>query len=247
MVRKVRNIIKIDEEKCTGCGKCVITCEEGAIEIIDGKAKVVKESYCDGLGACIGVCPEGALSIEQREAEEFDEEAVKQHLKSKTDISDIQTKQVNKTETLPCGCPSSLTISINTTQNDSNMDSRTMNSQLQNWPIQLKLISPLAPYFKDADLLIAADCVPFSFADFHQRFLKNKILIMFCPKLDPYIDEYLEKLESIFGNNIRSITLIHMEVPCCSGIERIVMDALKKTKKYITIKDYTISIDGKII
>ncbi|MHA1270354.1 MAG: ATP-binding protein [Candidatus Helarchaeota archaeon] len=241
----IRNIIKIDEDKCTGCGQCVINCAEGALKIIDGKAKVVSESYCDGLGACIGNCPEGALSIERREAEEFDEEAVKIYLEntSETDETKIQSQQ-----TLPCGCPSSMTITINEKKSDHNDQYSAGVSQLRNWPVQLKLLNPNAPYFKNADLLIVSDCVPFSYANFHQRFLKDKILIMFCPKLDHGLEDYIKKLTDIFKiNNIKSISMVHMEVACCKGIERIVSEALKNSGKNIIIKDYTISINGEII
>lgn len=233
-----RNIISIDEEKCTGCGLCVTACAEGAIQIIDGKAKLVSDIYCDGLGACIGECPEGALTIIEREADAFDEEATKEHLE--------QLKSSH--EELPCGCPGSMLREISrqadTTEKVPYEDLR---SELTNWPVQLRLVSPNAPYFKGADLLLVADCVPFAYANFHSRFLKNKPLIIGCPKLDdaPY---YVEKLaEIIKSSSIKSITVVHMEVPCCSGLNIIANRAVALSGKDVPIKDYTISISGEIL
>ncbi len=233
-----RNIIKIDEEKCTGCGLCVKACAEGAIQIVDGKAKLVSDIYCDGLGACIGECPEGALTIIEREAEAFDESATKEHLERIRGSHDD----------LPCGCPGSMLREI-IRQEDTKekIQFEELTSELTNWPVQLRLVSPYAPYFRSADLLLVADCVPFAYANFHSRFLKNKPLVIGCPKLDdaPY---YVEKLSEIIKNSsIKSITVVHMEVPCCSGLSIIANRAIALSGKDIPIKDYTISISGKIL
>lgn len=233
-----RNIINIDEEKCTGCGLCVAACAEGAIQIIDGKAKLVSDIYCDGLGACIGECPEGALTIIEREAEAFDEEATKEHLEHLRSSRDE----------LPCGCPGAMLREISR-QSDTTgkVPYEDLRSELTNWPVQLRLVSPNAPYFKGADLLLVADCVPFAYANFHSRFLKDKPLIIGCPKLDdaPY---YVEKLTEIIKNSyIKSIMVVHMEVPCCSGLSIIANKAIALSGKNIPIKDYTISISGEIL
>jgi NAD-dependent dihydropyrimidine dehydrogenase PreA subunit len=270
-----REIIKIDENKCNGCGICISNCPEGAIQLIDGKARLVGELLCDGLGACIGKCPEGAISVEEREAQAYDEVLVLKniisaggnvltaHLKHLFDhqqndylqqaLNYLETNKIpipqykNQTKnTEHKGCPSVQPLQfknkVDISQNTSNQ------SQLSQWPIQLQLLNPSAPYFKNADLVIAADCVPFSYANFHERFLKNKILIIFCPKLDQTIDAYVEKLTAIFkNNNIQSITLVHMEVPCCGGVGRLVEKALHQSSKNIVIKDYTISLNGNLV
>lgn len=234
-----RKIIKIDEAKCNGCGLCVPNCHEGALQIIDGKARLVGDFLCDGLGACIGECPEGALTIEEREAEEFDQDRV-----VKTDISKKKAP-----DELPCGCPGTMMRDFRGEKKvEAKATSLSTSSQLQQWPIQLQLLNPIAPYFKDADLAIAADCVPFSYSNFHERFLKGKALIILCPKLDKTLDMYVEKLSEIFKqNNIKSITLLHMEVPCCFGLVSLVQEALKKSGKNIIIKEYTISLKGELV
>lgn len=266
-----RDIITIDEEKCNGCGNCIPGCPEGALQVIDGKARLVSDLFCDGLGACIGNCPTGAMQIEQREAEPYNEykamenvskggeNVIKAHLKHLKDhgqkeyleqaIEYLEQRSLfipNFEEKTQCNCPSMMTKIIERT----NTTETTINTspQLKNWPIQLMLMNPDAPYFENADLLISADCAPFSYPNFQQKFLKDKILIMFCPKLDKTIDAYVEKLSYIFANkNIQSITIVHMEVPCCSGVEIIIKKALEKAQKVITIKDYTISISGELI
>jgi NAD-dependent dihydropyrimidine dehydrogenase PreA subunit len=244
MVRRLRNIIKIDEEKCTGCGKCVVDCEEGALEIIEGKAKVVKESYCDGLGACIGSCPEGALSLERREAEEFDEVEVEKQLNRNEILSNKNRSEIEKEA--PIGCPAlKFENTLNTAREDKN---EIVSTELTNWPIQLKLINPNAPYFENSDLLITSDCVPFTYPNFHKRFLKDKILIILCPKLDSDLDSYVEKLTDIIkDNDINSITMVRMEIPCCRNLENLVVSALKKAGKTIILKDYIISVQGNIV
>ena len=269
-----RRIIKIDEDKCTGCGICIPDCPEGALQIIDGKARLISDLFCDGLGACIKACPENAMEIEEREAEEYNESKVmvnivkgganviKAHLKHLKDhgedklfneavkyLKDNNLEVPNMEENKICGCqgsmPRDLRNQFKGTSSNSNIQ---MHSELRNWPIQLKLMNPNANYLDNADLLVAADCVPFSYPNFHSRFLKDKILIMFCPKLDIDIDGYIEKLANIFANkNINSISIVRMEVPCCGGVEMIVRKALEMANKNIIIKEYTISIDGNII
>ena len=233
-----RNIINIDEEKCTGCGLCVVACAEGAIQIIDGKAKLVSDIYCDGLGACIGECPEGALTIIEREADDFDEEATKEHLER---LKGSHEEPIH-------GCPGSMLREIrHQVKTKDEVLYEELTSELTNWPIQLHLVSPSASYFKGADLLLVADCVPFAYANFHAKFLKNKPLVIGCPKLDdaPY---YVEKLtEIIKSSSIKSITVVHMEVPCCSGLSIIANRAVASSGRSIPIKDYTISISGEIL
>lgn len=230
----IRNIVKIDEEKCNGCGKCVTACVEGAIKLINGKAKLVSETYCDGLGACLGHCPMDAITVEKRECAQFDEEAVKKHLASE---SKPQTAH-------PHGfvCPG--TMAKQFAKKDAIQGDTT--SQLTHWPVQLNLISPNAPFLKDADLLLAADCVPFAMGDFHSKLLKDHKVIIACPKLDN-VEPYIEKLTQIIKSGvIKSLTVVHMEVPCCFGLVRIVQQAIANTGKNFEFKDITISLDGQI-
>lgn len=267
-----RRIIKIDEDKCTGCGECIPDCPEGALQIIDGKARLISDLFCDGLGACIKKCPENAMTIEEREAEEYNEQKVmvniakgganviKAHLKHLKEhgedklfneaikyLKDNNLEVPNMEENKPCGCPGSMQRDMRNKLKSENNNTH-MSSELENWPIQLKLINQNAPYLDNIDLLISADCVPFTYANFHSKFLKGKVLMMLCPKLDSDIDLYIEKLANIFKTkNIKSITIVRMEVPCCGGVEMIVEEALKKANKNIIIKEYTISIDGEII
>jgi len=230
----LRNIIKIDEEKCNGCGKCVAACAEGAIQMIDGKAKLVSEIYCDGLGACIGDCPMDAITIEQRQAEEFDEEAVKKHLS--------QDKKDDNSQGFVC--PGLMSFDLGKPEKPAPSDSQEQQSQLSHGPVQLKLVSPLAGYFKNSDLLVAADCVPFAVADFHNRFLSGKSVVVGCPKLDDS-QYYIEKLaEIIKANDLGSLTVVHMEVPCCSGLVNVVTQAIALSGCKIGYKDITINIDG---
>lgn len=272
-----RKIITIDEAKCTGCGLCVPDCPEGALQIINGKVRLVGDLLCDGLGACIGTCPEGAMSVEEREAEEYNEARVMdnvvkggpaviaahlEHLTShgqdtyaeearaylrehKIPLPQGQSAQ-HKT---PQGCPGVMMKDFRASRvADTGTPMNAGTSQLQQWPVQLTLLNPHAPYFKNADLVVAADCVPFSFANFHQRFLKDKILAIFCPKLDADLDAYREKLTTIIrDNDLKSITIVRMEVPCCGGTVRIVEDALRASGKNVVVKEYTISLQGDII
>lgn len=250
-----RKIIEINEDKCNGCGLCINVCAEAALKLVDGKAKLVKDFYCDGMGACLDVCPLGALKIVEKDTDVYDSRKTFKHVKKERGekeakkVHGINDKEAHDhDEPMKCGCPGSMTRDYRDDKPAEITSNTKLSSALRQWPIQLHLISPAAPYLENADLLIAADCVPFAYANFHERFLKNKILIMFCPKLDTGQEEYIEKLSEIFAHqNIKSITLIHMEVPCCSGVEHIIRASLTKSKLNIIIKDYTISIQGEII
>ena len=232
----VRNIVKIDEDKCTGCGLCATACAEGAIRIIDRKARLVSDSYCDGLGACLGHCPEGAITIEPREAAEFDEKAVQTHL--------TQSQKEQPLFVCP-GMASHQFQQARVPETDGAAQSIT--SELTHWPIQLALVSPTAPQFAEADLLLVADCVPFAVGDFHQRFLKDHSLIIGCPKLDD-AQLYVEKVTQILrSNNLRSLMVVHMEVPCCFGLTHIAREAVALSGKAMSFLDITVSLRGSMI
>ncbi len=231
----IRNIINIDEDKCNGCGNCVVDCAEAALQIVNGKAKLVKEIYCDGLGACIGGCPTGALTIVQRESDLFDEAATERHVH--------ETR--NKKEE-PCGCPGTRAVNFEEKRPASQTvaDAR---PELTNWPIQLKLVATTAPYFSDADLLIAADCTAFSVANVHGRFIKGKKVVIACPKLDD-AQFYYQKLAEMFSQNaIKSVTVLRMEVPCCGGLAYVVKQAIQASKKDIPYSEVVIGIKGDIL
>lgn len=235
-----RKIIKIDENKCNGCGLCADACHEGAIKIIDGKARLIRDDYCDGLGDCLPVCPTEAISFEEREAAAYDKEAVEKNM-----------KQQNK-EKLPCGCPGTHSKRINRNEYENKVNIKQndkdnfMNSYLSQWPVQIKLVPTNAPYFDNANLLIAADCTAFAYGNFHSEFIKNHVTLIGCPKLDN--NDYSEKLtEIIKNNNIKSVKVVRMEVPCCQGIENAVIMALKNSGKMIPWQVNIISVDGKII
>jgi Fe-S-cluster-containing hydrogenase component 2 len=232
----VRNIVRIDEDKCTGCGLCATACAEGAIQIVDGKARLVSDSYCDGLGACLGHCPEGAITIEPREADEFDERAVQTHL--------AQPQKEQPSFVCP-GMASHQFQRDRTPESDAAPED--VPSQLTHWPVQLTLVSPTASQFAEADLLLAADCVPFAVGDFHRRFLKDRSLIIGCPKLDD-AQFYIEKLTQIVrSNNLRSLMVVHMEVPCCSGLTHIAREAIALSGKAMSFLDITVSLRGSMI
>ena len=232
----MRNIVKIDEEKCNGCGDCVNACAEGAIEIIEGKAKLVSEVYCDGLGACIGHCPQDAITVEQREADEFDEQATKAHL----------TEQKSPHQQSDFVCPSMSAKNLWDKAESTKSGSVSVPSQLSHWPVQLKLVSPQALYFASSDLLLVADCVPFAMGDFHNRFLKDHSIVVGCPKLDDS-RFYIEKLaEIIKTNELNSLTVIHLEVPCCSGLTQIVKKAIGLANADLTFTDITVALDGRV-
>jgi len=259
MKMAVRRIIHIDEEKCNGCGLCVPNCAEGAIQIIEGKARLVKDSYCDGLGACLGHCPQDALHIIEREAEDFDEEAVAEALgKNACRHNQPENKKPDHAGTHHYGgggCPGSrmmffredssekgVTTGVRVSSEDVEIKIR---PQLKQWPVQLHLVPVNAPYFENADLLVTADCVPFAYPNYHLDLLKGRAVVVGCPKLDD-IDFYVEKLTEIFENNsIKSITVAHMEVPCCSGIVRAVEIALQQSGKAISVNKVRIGINGE--
>jgi ferredoxin len=303
-----RKIIQIDDEKCNGCGVCIPDCPEGALQMIDGKARLVSDLFCDGLGACIGTCPQGAITTIEREAEAYNERRVmseniipkgqntiKAHLKHLKDHNeaeyyqqavDVLTEQgieipkEEKPASLPCGCPGTLAKSIEKKEeavtkhngiNNRNIKSGNYaqspqkdipnknalvhnaecssgpSSQLSQWPIEMHLLSPDAGYFKDADILVAADCTAFSYGNFHNEFLKGRKLIIFCPKLDSSAEAYIEKLTAIFErNDIKSVTVARMEVPCCGGTTAIVEEALSRSGKDIPLNVTIINIDGTL-
>lgn len=236
----LRNIVKIDEEKCNGCGLCIPSCAEGALKIIDGKARLVKDIYCDGLGACLGNCPQDAITIIQREAEEFNEEAAMEHVK--------ESQTAPQVHAAPMTCPSVKAMQFNEDTAEKTAPTTTKrDSRLTTWPVQLKLIPPNAPFLKNADLLITADCVPFAYADFHEDMLKNRTLAVGCPKLDD-VTLYRNKLAAIFRTaDLKSVTVVNMEVPCCFGLNRIVQEAMELSGKKIPMRQETISIKGEKI
>ncbi len=237
-VMAMRKIVKIDEEKCTGCGLCIPNCVEGALQIVDGKARLMSEKFCDGLGACLGHCPQDAITVIEREAEEFDEKAVEAFL---------HTKHEADPQPAFGGCPSSRPMQFKTPKTGSKTGPTPRSfSQLTQWPVQLKLVPINAPYFQDADLLVAADCVPFAYANFHHDFIKGKVVVVGCPKLDD-IQYYREKLTQIFkSNSVQSVTVPYMEVPCCFGLVRAVEEAIGASGKNIPLKKIKITIRGEI-
>jgi len=281
-----RKIINIDEDKCNGCGLCIPNCPEGAIQIIDDKARLISDLFCDGLGACIGHCPEGAITIEEREAEAYDERKVmeniakqgentirahlehleehgeKEFLKEAVDYLNekgIKIKKVEKKENLLCGCPGSAMREIkpmeekgdgvrgDSVKTDSvKVDSVKQESKLTQWPVQLNLLPSQAPFFNDSDLLVCADCVPFAYPNFHSDLLDGKSLVIGCPKLDD-IESYKEKMIEMFKlNNVKSVTVAIMEVPCCYGLHSIVEGAVKESGKDIEVIKKVISVSGGI-
>lgn len=250
----IRQVIKIDENKCIGCGLCARACHEGAIAVIEGKAKLLRDDYCDGLGNCLPVCPTNAISFEQREAAEFNRDIAPKRIAQKESKEhhekhhDKHHEKHHEKHHDSHGCKGSMArellrsdnVTTQTAQDTKNI------SQLRQWPVQIKLVPINAPYFENANLLIAADCSAYAYADFHSKFMKNKVTLIGCPKLDE--GDYQEKLTAIIrDNNIKSLTIVRMEVPCCGGIERAAVEALKDSKKFIPWQVVTISTDGRII
>jgi NAD-dependent dihydropyrimidine dehydrogenase PreA subunit len=241
-----RKIVHINEGKCNGCGQCIPNCAEGALKIIDGKARLVSDRYCDGLGACLGHCPMDAIEIIEREAEEFDEEAVKDYLAARLQDDAKSSKPVKSN----VQCPGSRVL-FNDVEQEVNKPMETSASidvsikpQLRQWPVQLNLVPVKAPFFEGAHLLVTADCVPFAYADYHLDLLKGRAVVVGCPKLDD-IEHYMAKLSAIVkNNNIKSITVAHMEVPCCSGIVRAVNRAVENANKPIPVQRIQIGVDG---
>jgi ferredoxin len=230
----IRKIIKIDEEKCNGCGACAAACHEGAIEMIDGKAKLTREDYCDGLGDCLPACPTNAITFEEREAPAYNEAAV------------LAAKEKKASAPLPCGCPGTQSKAINRDTCDCGTASAPVNSQLRQWPVQIKLAPTQASCFDGAHLLIAADCCAYAFGTFHANFIRERTCIIGCPKLDGV--DYAEKLGAIIAeNDVRDVTVCRMEVPCCGGLERMAALALRQSGKSVPWQVVNFSIDGRIL
>ena len=230
----IRKIIHIDQEKCNGCGACASACHEGAIAMVNGKAQLIRDDYCDGLGDCLPACPTGAITFTQREAAPYDEAAVQAHLARK------------KAEApLPCGCPGSQSRAIHREESPAPAGAA-VSSQLRQWPVQIKLAPVNAPYFDGAHLLIAADCTAYAYGNFHQDFIRGKVVLIGCPKLDE--GDYTEKLTQIIRqNDIKSLTIVRMEVPCCGGIQRTATTALQHSGKIIPWQVVTIATDGRVV
>ncbi len=256
----VRKIVKIDEEKCNGCGLCVPSCAEGALRIVNGKARLVSEVYCDGLGACLGRCPQDAITIEERDAAEFDEAQVGAHLARETQAKTAPAacpSHVHHREPAHAahghhhahagGCPGAMARELKPATSAHAPAGAAAPSQLANWPVQLTLVPPSAPYFRNANLLLVADCVPFALADFHTRLLRGNPVAIACPKLDD-TGEYVEKLAHIIrGSNLQSLTVVRMEVPCCGGLVRIAEAALEHAGLPVPFKEITIGIGGDVL
>ena len=241
ITRTTRKIIKIDEEKCDGCGVCIPACVEGALQIIGGKAKLVKEKYCDGLGACLGECPQGAITIEERESEAFDEEAAREHQRAKEAVHDE----------LPCGCPSATVTQFDAGAKAGNCcnaasESR-LDSLLTHWPVQLTLVPPGAPFLNGADVMLIADCVPFAYANIHKDFVQDHAVLVACPKLDNFQIHQNELTDLVRESNMNSLTVVHMEVPCCSGLVHMAKQAIAASGKDIPLRDLMIGIKGEIL
>src|SRR5512146_295442 len=243
----MRKVVVIDEANCDGCGECVTSCAEGAIAVIDGKARLVSEIYCDGLGACLGHCPQGAITIEERDAPTFDEALTQKRLRTLQRAPAAPALRVTDT---PHQCPGSLLRSFGppaATAQFNRPPAGGVPSELTSWPIQLTLVPPTAPYLRGADILLVADCVPFAYADFHRRFLKGRPVIIGCPKLDQ-MDAYAKKLTDIVRvAEPKSLSVLHMEVPCCSGFTRLAQYALQAAASDVPLADITIGIRGEIL
>ena len=244
-MKTIRKIIEIDDELCDGCGQCVPSCAEGALQIIDGKARIVSDNLCDGLGACMGDCPNGALKIIERDADEFDEEAVEGHL------SKLETEKKDAEPVMACGCPSHQIQTFSPARDNppagsiSNTDSA-LTSALSHWPVQIRLIPAETPFLKNADLLVLADCAAVAYANLHTDLLSGKVVMMGCPKFDD-VDEYIEKFKEVFTKaGVKSVTIVTMEVPCCSGLPIIVKKGLEAAKVDLPISEVIVSTQGKI-
>jgi len=265
--KKMRKMVKIDEDLCTGCGECVPSCAEGAIQIIDGKAKLIADNLCDGLGACLGDCPEGAITIEEREADEYDEAAVHEHL-AKVDKWDEapdapapaacpSAAGPKHTHAAGGGCPGSRMQQFDAPASDQKADSGAASAgdpasnqptELRQWPIQLHLVPPSAPYYQNADLLLAADCTAFSVGNFHRDYLKDKALAIACPKLDQGQEIYLQKLQAMIDEaHINTLTVMVMEVPCCTGLVRLAQEAANVAQRKVPVKKLVVGVRGEIL
>jgi len=272
-----RKVIKIDEEKCTGCRLCIPNCPEGALQIIDGKARLISDLFCDGLGACIGHCPEAAIIIEEREAEDYDEgkvieniikqgkNVIKAHLKHLKDHNqdeylkqaldflkekeiDISPEEISKDKGEFSGCPGSKVMEFSRDTEDESSQEGKRSSQLRQWPIQLHLVPTIAPYFQGKDVVLSADCIAYTLGDFHKDYLKGKSIAIACPKLDSKLDVYINKITSLIDDaKINTLTVMTMEVPCCSGLLHIATEAAKKASRKIPLRSINVSIHGEIL
>jgi NAD-dependent dihydropyrimidine dehydrogenase PreA subunit len=259
MAKVTRKIVKIDEELCDGCGLCVPACAEGAIQIVDGKARLVSEVYCDGLGACLGECPQGAITVEERPAEEFAAAAVEEHLKELGREGGAHRHEHEEVPAASRGagghtfsCPGARTMDLRKRAEEECVEPEVavegkLTSELGQWPVKLYLVSPNAPYFQDAELLIAADCTPVAYAAFHPDFLRGKAVVIGCPKFDD-LDAYLHKLTAILkANDVKKVTVLHMEVPCCFGLVQVAKQAVAASGKDIPLEDATATIRGEVV
>ncbi len=238
-----RKIIEINEERCDGCGQCAVACAEGAIEIVNGKAKLVSDVYCDGLGACLGECPQGALRIIEREAGEFDPAAVEQYLEERKKAREAQHPAP------ACGCPSTMIriMAPKPAGADLSSGSQRIPSALTHWPVQIRLVPAKAPFLKGAHLLVAADCTPVAYPDFHRDFLKDRVVLLGCPKFD-HAPEYIKRFEEIFREaDIQSVTVLDMEVPCCSALPVIVKRGMDAAGKKVPLEEIVLGVGGEIL
>jgi len=249
-----RKIITINEEICDGCGNCVSACSEGALQIVNGKARLVREDFCDGFGDCIGECPTGSLKIEERESKPFDIDAAKKYLldtegkEAVLKMEEAQKKhEIEEYNPIPCGCPGSMVRILRREETNIPVSSQEIESRLRNWPVQITLLPLKAPYYEGADLVVAADCCAYAYGGFHNDFIKGHTLAIGCPKLDN-ATVYKEKLATILReNNIKSVTVTYMEVPCCTGLVKLIEDAIKESGKNISLKRIKIGIKGEVL
>ncbi len=256
-----RKIIEINEELCNGCELCVSGCHEGAIQMVNGKAKLISDEYCDGLGDCLPTCPTDAIKMIEREADEYNEELVMAKIKEREEMDKKEKSESNTEETMPCGCPGTMAKSIerksstpfNMASKNTEVKEKTeetvgsMQAQLKQWPVQMKLINPTASFLQNADILIAADCTAYAYGNFHNEFIKDKVTIIACPKLDDNNYNKEKLIEILSRNNINSITVVRMEVPCCSGIISATKEAMLEAGKIVQYKEVTITTDGRIL
>ena len=237
---EARKIILIDEDLCDGCGQCVTACEEGALAVIDGKARVIRESYCDGLGACIGECPQGALTLEERPADPFDEQAVERHL------AESARRESERVESAAGGCPGAAMRTFETGSTTTGVSEMDAPCRLGHWPVQLKLVPPNAPFLKGADLVVCADCVPFAVPDFHERYLAGRAVVVGCPKLDD-IEYYRDKfIDLLIQSRPTRVTVLRMEVPCCSALAQVVLDAKERAGVDVPVDVHVIGVRGGV-
>ncbi len=233
--KALRKVVRIDEEKCNGCGVCIPACAEGALQIVGGKARLISDRYCDGLGACLGECPEGAITIEEREADGFDETAVRHPVEQHS----------HQEETLPCGCTSASVAQFERREAEtSSTEAVCQESMLGHWPVQLALVPPAAPFLQGANVVLAADCVPFAYAGFHRDFLKDHALLVACPKLDDFQAHLTKLTEVLRRSKVESLTVVRMEVPCCSGLTYMAEEAIRLSGKKIPLSEVVIGVQG---